>query len=162
MISKPSFIAVLLSFASLLVVLAILLIPAPESAWEELEPTSHSKAVIRTTVYYSGPLSSHGEVAQPLKGWRHLMSRSDAPLVFAELATQSSVAGRLWALSALTLADTAAAARLYSELSLDSTVVSFIRGCDPLVDMPAATLAKRAVDRTWVEALRDSVPRCGL
>jgi hypothetical protein len=164
LLHRPSFPLVLMLLAGIVITMLIALSPSPAGIWEELDPASFSRSYLRQTTLYTGPLRSDSDTLtdQPTRAWRTLMHRPQAAAEFRALAADAAPAGKLWALSALTLLDTLAAEAVFTVLRSDTSKVAFIQGCDDLVELRAMDLADLARYRTWALALRDAVPTCGL
>lgn len=164
LLSRPSFPIVFLLFAGIVLVMLIALLPSPPGIWEAVDPASYSRSYLRQTSLYTGPLQSHSDTSpdQPTRAWRTLMKHPRAVHEFRALAATAQPAGKLWALSALTLLDTLAADSLSAALRGDSSLVAFIRACEDLVELRTRDLVDLARDRSWALSLRDAIPSCGL
>lgn len=164
MLAKPNFAAVLLLLAGLVIAMLIAVLPSPPGVWEAIDAHSYSRHVLRHTDLFTGPLRVHSDtgIAQPTRSFRTLLRATDAQATFALLADSASPAGRLYALSGLTLLDPKSAADLRSALEAQTDTVSFIRGCEDLVRLPVKELVPLAADSTFVARLRNGEPSCGL
>lgn len=161
MISRPSFLILLVSLLGLGVAVWLLFAP-PDVLWHRIDPVGHAVWNLRNATSFTAPaLDDIGALESPLRDWRTVAHSAAADSTFRALASAPGRVTRLYAVAGLALTDSVGAARAASAFASDPAIIQArLEPCARYVAEPVRVLAALVSRPTYARYLLAGSPAC--